>query len=106
MGFSYQLPALSRAELDAYLCHRLAMAGYTLGPLFTLKACNMLFRKSGGYPRLINILCHKAMMMAYGRGESKVDHKAMKLAIKDTEYVNVVSNIRRRWATWCGGSIY
>jgi MSHA biogenesis protein MshM len=85
--FSYTLPALNRKELDAYLFHRLAMAGHTMGPLFSKKACDLLFKFSRGTPRLINILCHKALMAAYGRGESTVTPRAMRLAVSDTESV-------------------
>lgn len=87
ISFSYYLHPLNREELNAYLCHRLAMVGYTTGLLFTRQACNFLFKKSRGTPRLINILCHKAMMVAFGRGEKKVKYKAMRLAVKDTESI-------------------
>jgi MSHA biogenesis protein MshM len=83
--FSYYLPVLSRQELDTYLFHRLAIAGYTQGALFTKKAKDMLYRASKGVPRIINILCHKALLIAYAKGESKVMHTAISHAINDTE---------------------
>lgn len=82
--FSYYLKPLNRAEFDAYLHHRLAMSGYTHGDLFDKKTCNILYQKSKGIPRVINTLSHKAMLAAYGRGQTRVNHKAMQLAIKDT----------------------
>ncbi len=85
--FSHYLNPLNRTELEDYLCHRLAKAGHTLGPLFTRKAADLLYRKTKGIPRLINILCHKAMMIAYGRGETRVEHKAVNMAVRDTESV-------------------
>lgn len=85
ISFTTALKPLSRADLDTYLYHRLAMAGYTFGPLFTRKACDMLYKSSSGIPRLINILCHKSMMVTYGRGKQQVDHHAMLQAIFDTE---------------------
>ncbi len=90
--FSHYLPSLNREELEDYLCHRLAKAGHTLGPLFSRKACDLLFKRSQGIPRLINILCHKALMVAYGRGENKIHHDAMRLAIKDTASVTEAEN--------------
>lgn len=86
ISFSYYLPAIQRTELEAYLCHRLAMAGHTRGSIFTKRACSMLYRKSGGLPRLINILCHKAMMAAYGYGTQLIEPRAMRAAIRDTDY--------------------
>ncbi len=83
--FSYYLPQMSREELDIYLFHRLAIAGHTLGTLFTEKARHLLFQSSNGIPRIVNILCHKALLVAYGRGDGRVNHKAMLNAIQDTE---------------------
>lgn len=87
--FSYNLKPLAKKQLDAYLCHRLAKAGYTYGSLFTGSAKKKLFEASGGLPRLLNVLCHKSLLVAYGRGQRVVDKKSMKRAIKDTE--NVIS---------------
>lgn len=83
--FSYCLKALNVHELDQYLCHRLAKAGYTQGMIFSGGAKKHLFRASGGLPRLLNVLCHKALLVSYGRGISRVDTTSMKRAIADTE---------------------
>lgn len=88
--FSYFLPALNREDLDTYLFHRLSMAGHTMGNLFNKKARDVLFRASKGIPRVVNILCHKALLIAYGKGEHNINHKIMRLAVKDTdlEYIS------------------
>jgi len=85
ISFSYYLPTLSRDELDVYLIHRLAAAGYSMGSLFTKKAKDKLFRASKGVPRVINTLCHKALLVAYGEGKLSITHKIMQRALKDTE---------------------
>lgn len=83
--FSYNLPLMNREDLDVYLYHRLAVAGYTQGSLFTKKARNVLFHASRGIPRIVNILSHKALLVAYGRGNKQIDHRAMRVAVRDTE---------------------
>lgn len=83
--FSYALPLMNRNDLDIYLNHRLAVAGYTHGNLFTRKARNLLYKASKGIPRIVNILSHKSLLVAYGRGDRQIDHKAVRLAVKDTE---------------------
>lgn len=83
--FSYYLNQLSHHELDTYLLHRLTVAGHACSSLFTKKAKRILFRASQGIPRVVNILCHKALLAAYGRGQTRVTHKMMQLAIQDTE---------------------
>jgi MSHA biogenesis protein MshM len=89
ISFSYYLPLLNRNDLDMYLFHRLAVAGHTFGSIFTKKAKDMLYQSSQGVPRIVNILCHKALMIAFGRGEENVSHKSMRIAIRDTEVANI-----------------
>ncbi len=85
ISFSYHLQPITRQDLNAYLCHRLSVAGYTYGVLFSKKACDALFTASRGIPRLINILCHKSLMVAYGEGKQSVEFSAMKNAVLDTQ---------------------
>ncbi len=54
-----------------YLSHRLAVAGFTGGRLFAPGALKAL-HKASGFPRLINILAHKSLMMSYGQGKQQV----------------------------------
>lgn len=83
--FSYRLPLMNRDDLDTYLYHRLAVAGYSQGQLFTKKARNLLYKASQGVPRLVNVLSHKSLLVAYGRGLKLIDHKAVKVAVADTD---------------------
>lgn len=103
--FSYYLSTIQKNELDAYLCHRLAKAGYTYGSVFTNRAKKLLFRSSGGVPRLLNILCHKSMLVAYGKGETQVTHQAVKRAIVDTESALSASNYWLSTLMWISGGI-
>lgn len=82
--FSYYLAPVRKEDLNAYICHRLAKSGYTYGQLFTPAAQKVLFKNSHGLPRLINIFAHKAMMVAYGRGESKISKQSMLNAVNDS----------------------
>jgi MSHA biogenesis protein MshM len=85
--FSYRLQPLDRDTLAVYLNHRLLVAGYEGSALFTKRALKSLYRNSRGIPRLVNILSHKALMSAYGRGEHYVDVKHVRRAAADTEDV-------------------
>lgn len=83
--FSYELQPIDKDGMHSYVSHRLVVAGYQGGNLFEPVALNSLYRASRGIPRLINILSHKAMMVAYGRGDKVVDNSHMKAAVKDTD---------------------
>lgn len=82
---SYQLVNLDRDGVEAYLEHRLNKAGYNGSNLFSQKAIDLIYRASNGTPRLINILAHKALMVAFGKGDHSLTDKHIELAIEDTE---------------------
>lgn len=82
--FHYQLGVLRRDELDSYIAHRLAMAGNRGAPLFSQAALGLLYRASGGVPRLVNILAHKALLLTYGEGRAQAGKKQVRAAIADT----------------------
>lgn len=82
--FHYQLGVLHREELDLYVAHRLAIAGYSGGRLFDQGALRQLYRASGGVPRLVNILAHKTMLLAYGEGKTQAAACHVRTAVADT----------------------
>ncbi len=67
----YHLGPLSRDEVSAYVSHRLAFAGGKEG-LFPASTVSKLFRLSGGVPRVINLLCDRALLGAYSEGKNAV----------------------------------
>ncbi len=69
----YHLLPLSRQDVDAYVRFRLQVAG-CIQPLFTPRAIQTLHRLSGGIPRLINLICDRALIAAFARGSHKIVH--------------------------------
>ena len=53
--------------------------------MFTPRALESLYTASRGVPRLINILCHKSLMAAFGKGQRTIEEEHMKAAIEDTD---------------------
>ncbi len=82
--FQYDVKPLSREETNYYVAHRLSVAGYTGGALFSKGALNALYRASGGTPRLINVLAHKALLLVFGEGRQQVEARHVNLAARDT----------------------
>lgn len=87
--FTYTLPVLTQEEVTSYINHRLAKAGFPGVNLFSPKSIEDIYRASAGIPRLINILCHKALLVAYGRGDTKIGPEHVARAVEDTEDVRV-----------------
>ncbi len=85
IGFGYRLRPLDADGVALYLQHRLAVAGYNGRPLFAERALRRLHRASGGIPRLLNVLAHKALLLAYGRGLREVSEAEVALAVRDTD---------------------
>ena len=96
--FQYRLGELGREEVDYYLAHRLRVAGYHGNRLFTAPAVRALHRASGGIPRLVNVLAHKSMLVAFGEGVPQVTPRQVNAAAKDTPAI-------RRFNWWWAGLV-
>ena len=83
--FSYHLKALDFRSMRQYIQSRLRTAGYRERQLFTLPALIALYQASRGTPRMINILCHKAMLVGYREGIRKISLSAAREAILNTQ---------------------
>ena len=87
--FSYQLRRLTESEIGIYLDHRLRMAGYKLPkPLFEKSAVKLLFKATGGVPRLVHVIAHKSLLVSFGLGHTTIKKNAVRRAIRDTESVD------------------
>ena len=108
IAFSYRLQPMAMDEIEGYISHRLVVAGYQGKPLFINPAIRAIYRSSQGVPRLINLICNKALMLAYGKGEHVVRRRHVREAVSDTEGA---LRVRRSWLGWgiaataAGGSL-
>ncbi|RJQ16241.1 MAG: AAA family ATPase [Nitrospiraceae bacterium] len=71
----YHLGPLSEKDVTAYIVHRLTVAGLKKRirrQLFTGPAIRKLYKLSGGVPRLINVLCDRAMLGTFAQGRKEV----------------------------------
>jgi len=84
IAFHYNLTPLVRDEVDYYIQHRLAMAGHSGSRLFTPMALRLLRKRTHCVPRLVNIIAHKSLLSAYGKGQKQVTWWDVKAAADDT----------------------
>jgi MSHA biogenesis protein MshM len=96
--FSYSLSLMDADQVYQYVKHRMRIAGYEGPELFDRKCAEWLFKASQGTPRIVNVLCHKALMLVYGQGAKQVTTKDLKTAISDTEAARPVSH--SYWLLW------
>ena len=95
ISFADRIEPLRIDEVGNYVDHRLRVAGAIDVHIFTDDAIEELSHCSGGTPRLINVVAHKAMMLAYGEGARHVDARHVILAAKDTAAVPGVSAVSK-----------
>jgi len=72
----YHLAPLTEKEVSEYVNHRLEVAG-AKNILFPEDVTRHLFRLSNGIPRLINLICDRALLGAYVQGKQNVDKKTL-----------------------------
>ncbi len=78
----YHLGPLDRQEVVAYVRHRLGVSG-TQRQLFPAALMGQLYRLSGGIPRIINVLCDRALLGAYVQSKERVDRATLKQAARE-----------------------
>ncbi|MEM7430816.1 MAG: AAA family ATPase [Pseudomonadota bacterium] len=78
----YHLEPLSRDEADQYIEHRLKVAG-ALGEVFDNGARREVFKLSQGVPRLINVICDRALLGAYSQGTRIVNKRLVRRAARE-----------------------
>ena len=85
--FSEYIGPLQLSHVPIYLRHRLATAAvdaHTDLHIFEPAAVTALARFSAGVPRLVNVLAHKCLMLAFGENMHRVTLAHVRLAAKDT----------------------
>ena len=75
----FSLKPLNRQETREYIEHRLNISGVQRA-LFSKGAISRIHRLSGGIPRLINVLCDRALLGAYGQNLSRVSRRIVNQA--------------------------
>ena len=76
----YHLKGLMGNDMDAYINHRISVAGGGRARLFHKNAVKRIYALSGGIPRLINSLCDRCLLGAYTEGKERVNEKIVKQA--------------------------
>ncbi len=75
----YHLLPLTAEEVGLYVQHRLQVAG-RFEPLFNAAAIKALHDASGGIPRIINLLCERALMAGFARSQVPINKQMVRQA--------------------------
>ena len=92
----FHLPALTSIEMRAYILHRLEVAGSQGREIFANDTFELLFRYTGGVPRLTNTLCDTAMLAAANQNHDSVSRNDVMAAIEELRWQEYASRTGTR----------
>lgn len=96
----FHLQALTLEETDAYIAHRLQIAGLENNPNpFPLDMIKLIHQHSGGIPRLINVIAERLLLGAYAQQKKVVDKVIFDQAIQEVTGKNTASMSKNSKAT-------
>jgi type II secretory pathway predicted ATPase ExeA len=91
----FHLAALTKAETNAYIEHRLEVAGSQGRRIFAEDTYPTIYKYTGGVPRLVNTLCDTCLMAAYGKAQDTVTTAELDKAIRELQWVEFASGTNR-----------
>ena len=96
----YHLTALDLVDTGEYVRHRLAVAGGEGKVAFTSQALRLVHRRSGGVPRLVNLVCDRALLAGYVKGARTVTLEMVEQAAEE-----VMADAPQRPLRWRHGLV-
>src|SRR6185295_7816207 len=75
VSIRYELKPLTGEETSAYIAHRLTIAGGGAAVSFAPKAIDLVHRYTDGIPRLINLVCDRALLGGYSARTNRITHE-------------------------------
>jgi len=96
ISIRYQLKPLDREAVAAYVAHRLTIAGGSAAVTFAPRALAEVHRLSGGIPRLINLICDRALLAGFSVHASRITPEMVRHATDNLE-LRVPAWSQARW---------
>ncbi|MFZ5906607.1 MAG: AAA family ATPase [Nitrospirota bacterium] len=101
----YHLGPLRKQEVNEYINHRLTIAGVS-SRLFPVSLMERIYRMSRGIPRLINVVCDRALLGTYVQGKKTVDKRTLENAAREVLSGGSRNIFSRRPLLWGSISIF
>jgi general secretion pathway protein A len=87
----FHLPALSSTEMRAYILHRLEVAGSSGREIFAPDCFDLIYRYTGGVPRLVNTLCDSSLIFTANETRDVVRREDVMAVINDLQWTEYSS---------------
>jgi len=85
----HRLEPLGRGECEAYIVHRLGVAGWQGVPDIAPEALDAVWRHSGGVPRRVNIICDRALLVAYAAESTRLTGAEVARAMAELQVLDL-----------------
>lgn len=108
VSIRYELKPLNREETAAYVAHRLTIAGGGASVSFAPRALELVHKYTGGIPRLINLLCDRALLGGYSARTNRITPEMVTTAATGLDLaksrLSIGTWLRRRAAAFAAGA--
>jgi LysM repeat protein len=92
----YRIDTLNEKECGEYIEHRLQVAGSRSVGIFDPEAVRMIWKFSQGVPRVINLLCDRALLNGYNASRMMIDVEIARETLYDMSYLRPKGGILYR----------
>ena len=100
---NYHLTPLDAADTEAYINYRLEHAATGAPPRFTRDAAALIHDRSGGVPRIINVICDAALIFGYAEEQRSLDGRLLTAVVDELESTGIL--LARRRGAGTGGTV-
>lgn len=89
-----RITPLTHKECGQYIDHRLKVVGSNASKIFDPEATSLIGNFSGGIPRVINLICDRALLSGYTASKERIDVEIVKETIEDMSHLRAMQNVR------------
>jgi general secretion pathway protein A len=97
VSIRYQLDPLDEEGVASYIAHRLTVAGASGAVRFSRDAVAKIHRLSGGTPRLINLICDRALLAGFAERSNRISPEMVEEAADSLDVPQQVLSPNPRW---------
>lgn len=102
IGVRGSLRPMRADEMEGYIQTRLRGAGAPRSDLFTAAALRRAWQSAEGIPRVVNVICDNAMMIAFAEGKDRIGIQVMNQAIRDLRGETPTEARLAQFKAWLG----
>ena len=89
-----RITPLKQKECEQYIDHRLKVVGSNASKVFDPEATSLIGKFSGGIPRVINLICDRALLSGYTAAKERIDAEIVQETIEEMSHLRAKQDVR------------